>query len=454
MQIDASIFKDYDVRGHYPAQVNAPVFEAIAKELVSHFQPKIIAIGRDVRTSSAELQQAMVKGFTESGVDVVDLGVITTDMINFAGGFYGYDLNVVITGSHAEGENGFKLCKKGALPVSGLSDLYQIRDSLVKRESFSISEKAGTVIQKDILDDWIKYALGFANLEQIKKFKIVVDTGNGTAGILLKKVEEKLSGEFINLFPEIDGNFPNHFPNPLIEKNVQQLKEAIIANKADFGITFDADGDRVFFVDEKQRFVGGTILTAMVSKSLLQKHPGEIIQYNAVCGRVVPETIQKYGGKPFRVRVGYSLIKDAMIKNNAIFTGEHSGHFFFRDNYFSDSGLIMALIVLELISQDGRALSQIVDDFAIYAHSGEINFVVKDKSAMMKLVETKYQKTANAIDWLDGVSIWFKEWWLNLRPSNTEPLLRLNVEADNAEMLKTKVAEIKEVLFSAGAVLK
>jgi phosphomannomutase len=240
----------------------------------------------------------------------------------------------------------------------------------------------------------------------------------------------------------------------MVEKNLESLKKAIADNQADFGLAFDADGDRVFLVDEKLRFVGGTILTAMVSKSLLQKFPGEIVQYNAVCGRIVPETIQTYGGRPIRVRVGYSLIKEAMIKNNAIFTGEHSGHFFFRDNYFSDSGLIMALTVLELISQDGRKLAQIVDDFAIYSQSGEINFVVQNKARMMKIMEEKYHRTAESIDWLDGVSIWFKDWWLNLRPSNTEPLLRLNIEADNQEILAVKTREIKEELWQNGAVLK
>jgi phosphomannomutase len=454
MNFVASIFKDYDVRGEYPAAVNKETFKAIAQELALYYKPQTVVIGRDIRDSSLDLQQAMIAGFVEQGVDVVDLGLITTDMIYFAAGKYGYDLGVCITGSHVEGSNGFKICQKGAVPVSGASGLYQVRDSLLARESFPVSEKQGTVTSRDILADWIDHALGFVDISKLKKFKIVVDAGNGMGGLVMPPIEEKIPGEFINMFLELDGTFPNHFPSPIEEKNRLPAIEKVRETGADMGIIFDADGDRAFFVDENGDSLSGTIITAMVAKNLLQKSPDEIILYNAVCGRVVPETIKQFGGRSMRVRVGHSIIKEKMRENNAIFAGEHSGHFYFRDNYFADSGLITVLQVLELVSQDGRPLSVIAKEFDKYPQSGEINFKVEDKDGMMKKVEEQYQSKADQVDRLDGISIWFADWWVNVRPSNTESLLRLNVEADTQELLAEKTQELADFLVSQGAIQK
>jgi phosphomannomutase len=454
MEIDPKIFKDYDVRGNYPQEINYSVFEAIGKELTLYFKPKEIAIGRDNRESSFELFSGMANGFLSLGVDVLDLGLITTDMIYFYAGKHGADLNIMVTGSHAQGENGFKICRKGAIAISGLSGLYEIRDRLLKRKKFPLSKRKGEIRKKDILEEWINHVLLFIDINKIKPFKIVVDTGNGMGGLVMPLIEKKLPGEFINLFLELDSRFPNHFPNPLIEENLSDIRKKIRETKADFGIAFDADGDRVFFLDEKGRIVNATILTAMIASIILKKNPGETILYNAVCGRIVPETIQKFKGKGIRVRVGHSLIKEYMREYNAIFAGEHSGHFYFRDNFYADSGLITFVKTLEFISESKKSLSQIVDNFSKYFQSGEINFVVKDKQEIMKKIEEKYQDKASSIDWLDGISVWFPAWWFNVRPSNTEPLLRLNVEADNQKLLKEKTEEIKRLILRLGGKMK
>jgi len=445
MKFSPSIFKDYDVRGHYPEEINPKTIKLIAKELVLFFKPRKVSIGRDNRKSSEALSLAAIEGLTSMGADVVDLGIITSDMIYFAAGMYNFDLNIIITGSHAEGENGFKICRKGAIAISGETGLYKVRDRLLKREKFESGKKVGKITNKNILQDWINHALGFINLSQVKPFKIVIDTGNGAAGPVIREVEKKLPGEFINLFLELDGTFPNHFPNPLIEENLKDIKRKIREEKADFGIAFDADGDRAFFLDENAKTISGTVLTAVTAKAILEKQKGETILYNAVCGRIVPETIKKYGGKPIRVRVGHSIIKNKMREHNAIFAGEHSGHFYFRDNFYADSGLIMTLITIEFISRQRGPLSKLVDEFDCYAQSGEINFKVKNREEIIDKIEAKYKKRTKT-DRLDGLSVWFDDFWFNLRPSNTEPLVRLNLEADNEKILKEKLDKvIKEI---------
>jgi len=451
MNINASIFKEYDVRGRYPEELNPEIFKNIAQELTLNYNPEVVAIGRDIRESSLSLQQGMIEGFIEQGVNVIDLGLVTTDMIYFAAGKFRYDLSIGITGSHVEGSNGFKICKKGAVAITG-NELYKIRDSLIRREYFPQSLKKGEVVYKDILKDWIDHALSFIDKNKIKAFKIVVDAGNGMGGLVMPPIEKEIPGHFFNLFFEMDGTFPNHFPNPLIFENLKFAIEKVKETKADFGIIFDADGDRVFLIDENGKPLSGTVLTAMVAKNILRKNPNETILYNAVCGRIVPETIESYGGKAIRVRVGHSIIKEKMRENNAIFAGEHSGHFYFRENYFADSGLIAFLQALELISSDDRPLSKIASDFQKYPQSGEINFKVEDKMAVMKLLEKEYDKKTNKIDWLDGISVWFPDWWFNVRPSNTESLLRLNIEADNEKILAQKINELMDFLTSVGAV--
>jgi len=455
MNFNSLIFKDYDVRGRYPDEVNSRIFRLIAQEIGLFFKPKQVAIGRDVRLSSQNLAEAMMDGFASLGIEVIDLGLITTDMIYFAAGKYRFDLNIVVTGSHAEGENGFKICRQGAVAIGGENGLYKIKERLLKRKQpFKPDKQPGKIINRDILNDWVQHALGFVDLKIIRPFKIVVDTGNGMGGLVMPPIENKLPGKFVNLYFKLDGHFPHHFPNPLIKKNSVDIERKVKAVEADFGIAFDGDGDRVFFFDQKGKMITGTILTAMLAKAILQKNKNETILYNAVCGRIVPEIIKKYGGKGIRVRVGHSLIKREMRKYKAIFAGEHSGHFYFRDNFYADSGLIAALKTIELVSRDGRSFSQITKEFSKYCPSGEINFIVDGKEKVIKAIEQQYQGKASSIDWLDGLSVWFPNWWFNLRASHTEPLLRLNVEANSPAVLQEKTEGLKLQLKKLKAKIK
>jgi phosphomannomutase len=448
MKFKEEIFKAYDVRGRFPKEINPPLFNAIAQELALFFQPQTAAIGRDMRPSSKKLTQAMIEGLVDQGVNVIDLGLITSDMIYFAAGKYKWDLNIIVTGSHAEGENGFKVCQKGALAISGESGLDQIRDKLKKRKNFPSAKTTGQISQENILQPWLKFALSFIDLKKIEPFKGVIDTGNGMASLVVPGIIKSLPGKYLNLFPEIDGTFPHHFPNPLIEKNLYDLKKKIKATKADFGLAFDADGDRAFFLDEQGQTVSGSALTALIAKAILLKHPGETILYNVICSLAVPEIIKENKGKPVRVRVGHSPIKQKMRQLNAIFAGEHSGHFYFRENYYADSGLIAVLKAIELFSQDQRKLSAIVKEVDRYADSGEINFQVTSRKKIIQAIKEKYEEGKQ--DTLDGITITYSDYWFNLRPSNTEPLIRLNLEAKNEKIMKNKLKDVIKVIEALG----
>ena len=284
----------------------------------------------------------------------------------------------------------------------------------------------------------------------MKPFRVVSDTGNGMAGYFMPALEEKLPWDVSHLFYELDGTFPNHVPSPIEEKNRLDCINKVKDTEADFGIVFDGDGDRVFMIDEKGRTLTGTIMTAMIAENILQKNPGSTILYNAIVGRIVPEIIKKYRGRSERVRVGHTLIKEAMRRTNAEFCGEHSGHYYFKQNFFADSAIIAALLVAELMSAKNKKLSELYDEYDKYKSSEEINFEVKDKEAVMKKIEQEYKSSAVSVDWLDGVSIWFKGYWFNVRPSNTEPLLRLNVEADNSFLLEEKIKELVDKIESLG----
>ena len=454
MKIDKSIFKSYDIRGVFPDQLNYDIALAIGRafaDLITEEGP--IAIGRDMRTSSPELSKAAIEGITIQGKDVVDLGLITTDMIYFAAGNYSFAGGVMITGSHIPPQyNGLKLCKKDAVPVSVEGDMHKMRDNILK-DNFKKAEKKGSVIKKDILSDWLDHALSFIDVKKIKPLKVVVDVGNGMAGILFEGLKEKLPLEIVPLYFELDGSFPNHLPAPLVPENLEDAQKKVLEEKADLGLVFDGDGDRVVLIDEKGEALRGTILTAMIAESFLKKNKGATILYNAICGWIVPEVIKKGGGKGIRVTVGHGLIKGNMRKYNALFAGEHSGHYFFRDNWYADSGLITALIALEIICSSDKTLSKIVEEFDKYDASGEINFKVDNKQKAMAEIENTYKDKAESIDKLDGVSIWFKDWWFNLRPSNTEPFLRLNIEAKGKDLLESSQKELIDLIQRYGILL-
>jgi phosphomannomutase len=453
MNIKPGIFKDYDIRAVVDTELDTAGVERIARSIVHYFHPSTVAIGRDMRTSGDAWFEAMTTGFTKMGVTVIDLGLIATDMTYYAAGTLDVDLAVMISASHNPPQyNGFKIVKRGAEGVSGDSGIYAIRDIALSDTELPDATSPGSVTKVETMNGWIEHTLSMIETSAIKPFKVVIDAGNGMAGKIVPEIEKHLPISVEPLFFELDGTFPNHLANPLLEETHGSIKEAIANSNADLGIMFDGDGDRMFLLDEKGRFVSGTITTAMVAKQMLSKHPGSTILYNAICGRVVPETIESNGGSAVRVRVGHTLIKRDMRTHNAVFAGEHSGHYYFRDNFSADSGLIAALVVLELMSESGRRLSELVDTFDTYPASGEINFSVEDKESMMKGLETHFSD-AQSIDWLDGVSIWYRTWWANIRPSNTQPVLRLNVEADTQDILKEKTQEIMNYITEHGGTI-
>jgi len=449
MTIDPSIFRDYDIRAVIGKQLDEEGLIRIAKSVIRIFNPKSVQIGHDMRVTSPRFHKVFMETFADAGIDVFDLGYVSTDMLFFAAGTFDEDLSITISASHNPPEyNGLKMAKKGGLPVG---ETMQIRDLAISDENLDlIAEKKGKIEKREIMDKWIEHILSFVDVSKMKSFNVVSDTGNGMAGYYLPTLEKELPWKVTRLFYELDGTFPNHVPSPIEEKNRMDCINKVKERGADFGMVFDGDGDRVFMIDEKGRTLSGTIMTAILAESILNKLPGSMILYNAIVGRVVPEVIEREGGKGLRVRVGYTIIKKAMRDNDAEFCGEHSGHYFFKKNFFADSAIIAAAIVAELMSVKNKKLSELYDEYDKYKSSEEINFVVEDKDKVMKAIGAEFKSSADSIDWLDGVSVWFKEYWFNVRPSNTEPLLRLNVEADSSEILEDKIKELVSKIILLG----
>ena len=440
-QIDLSIFKSYDIRGIYPTQLNESVAELIGRAFVEHLKVGTVAVGRDMRTSSQPLFEAFARGAIAQGADVVDLGLTSTDELYFAVGHYDYPAGAMITASHNPKDyNGFKLCRERAIALSGETGVFAIRDH-VARGRFSDAPAAGRIIRRNPLPDFVEHCLSFVDAAVVKPLKIVVDAGNGMAGVIVPAIFHRLPVQLIPLYFELDGNFPNHPASPIEPENMVDVQRAVLEHGADIGAAFDGDADRVFIVDERGELVGGDLVTALVAEMLLRTHPGATILYNLICSRSVPEVIAANGGVPVRTRVGHSHIKAIMRERNAIFGGEHSGHFYFRDHYFADSGLIALLVVLELISREGKKVSELLAPINRRFRSGEINSRVDDVPAKLAALQAAYAD-ADEIDHLDGVTIQYKDWWCNVRPSNTEPLLRLNIEADTPQLLAQKRDEL------------
>lgn len=450
MTIDKKIFKDYDIRGTYPNQINGEVAKAVAHAIVRYFKPNTIAICRDMRLSGEEIKNSMVKVFNSLGVDVFDSGLGGTEMQYFIAGTRDYDLVLMISASHNPPEyNGLKVVKKGPIAVTSNSGLYAIRDLISQGELPSVASP-GKYTTIDIVNDWKEKVLSLVDTSKIKPLSVVVDAGNGMAGKLVPPIFNDIPVKLTSLYFELDGSFPNHIPNPLIEKNNADLVAKMKEINADIGFTFDGDADRMFVIDDKGRLVSGTITTSLLSEYILKHNQGEMILYNAICGRIVPKVIEKNGGKSKRVRVGHSYIKTYMRETNAIFAGEHSGHYYFRDYFCAESGVLSALMVLSLLSEGNKKLSELVDELSIYPASGEINFVVTDIPKIESSIKEKY-KDSKSIDELDGVSVWFDDYWFNVRASKTEPVMRLNLEADNPEILKNKTNEVITFIESLGA---
>jgi len=444
IKIDESIFKAYDIRGTYPDQLNEDLTYKVGRALVDYLKPERVAVGRDMRLSSPSLLEKLTSAITEGGADVIDIGLVSTDCLYFAVGKYGYDAGVMITASHNPPEyNGFKMCKKDAVPLSGESGIDQIK-KLVLEDKFSSPPKSGKIEKVNLDDAYVAHVLSFVNQKKIKPFKIVMDAGNGMAGKIIPKLFSHLPCRVIPMFFELDGSFPNHLASPIEPQNIAPLRERVLEEKADFGAAFDGDADRMFLVDENADPLGGDMVTALVAKNLLKKEKGATILYNLICSKAVPEVIIQEGGKAIRTRVGHALIKPLMKQHNAIFGGEHSGHFYFRNNWFADSGLIALLVCLELISEENEPLSSLIKSIDPYFRSGEINSRVENIPQKLKEIEEHYSE--GKVDHLDGLTIDFGPWWFNIRPSNTEPLLRLNIEVNSPDILDLKKKEVLKLI--------
>jgi phosphomannomutase len=446
MPINPKIFKAYDIRGIYPADLDESAARDIGRALVQYLGCDRVAVGRDMRESSGPLFKALAEGITAQGADVVDLGLVSTDGLYFAVGKYGHPAGVMITASHNPKEyNGLKICKKEAVPLSGEEGLFQMRD-LIAGGKIGKSDKTGKMTAQDIETAYVDFCLSFVDAKKIWGYKIAVDAGNGMAGLTVPPLFQRLPGDLVRLYFELDGSFPNHPASPIEPENIADLQKAVLEKGCDFGVAFDGDADRMFLIDEKGQALAGSDVAALVAKMLLKKHPGATVVYNAICSRCVRETVEMHGGRAVRSRVGHALIKPLMRERKAVFGGEHSGHFYFRDFWFADSGLIAFLVCWQLLSEENKPLSQLVAEVDPYVRIPETNSTVSDIPKKLQELEAIYAKQGAELDKLDGLTISYPEWWANVRPSNTEPLLRLNVEAKEKKLLEEKSGELLKII--------
>ena len=442
MQIDC--FKAYDIRGRIPDQLNPDIAYRIANAMAEFLDAERIVVGRDIRLSSAELADAVCKGLTDAGVEVLDIGLGGTEMVYFATGHLAADGGIMVTASHNPADyNGLKLVRSESRPISGDSGLEDIR-ALAEQEQRRIAAEPGKRTPVEVGDDYDAMLLRFVDVDSLGPLKIVVNAGNGGAGLTIDRLEPRLPFEFVKVHHEPDGDFPNGVPNPMIEENRQPTIEAIRNSGADFGIAWDGDFDRCFFFDENGRFIEGYYVVGLLAESQLENHPGAAIIYDPRLTWNTLETVQKHGGHPVQSKSGHSFIKEVMRREDAIYGGEMSAHHYFRDFYYCDSGMVPWLLVAQIVSQTGKSLASLVDAcMAAYPSSGEINREVPDTAAAIALFDQAYRESAAAVDETDGISMEFADWRFNLRASNTEPVIRLNVESrGNEELMRQKTDEL------------
>ena len=448
--LDAKVFKAYDVRGIYPSELDEQGGYAIGRAFVEQFEPKRIAVGHDMRVSSPSMAEAVIRGASEAGAAVLELGLVGTEMLYFAVGDLGLEGGIAVTASHNPKDyTGMKIVRSGALPVGGESGLLEIRDRALSLSDTPRGLTPGQVQPYDIWEQYVERVLSFVDPEAIKPLKVVVDAANGMAGVMLPPVLERLPQvETVRCYFEPDGTFPNHEPNPLLPENREFIVSKTLEEHADFGVAFDGDADRCFFVDDSGEFVPGDFVTALFAELVLEKEPGAKIIYDVRASWAVPETIERAGGIPLMNRVGHAFIKLRMREEHAAFGGEVSGHYYFRDFSQADSGVIPFLLMLELLSKRGQKLSEILRPFReTYFITGELNTPVPDVDAKLQELEERFGKEGR-VSHLDGISIDAEDWHMNVRPSNTEPLLRLNLEARSKELMERKRDEVLEVIQS------
>jgi phosphomannomutase len=455
MEINKSIFRSYDIRGLYPDQINSEVAVEVAKSYLDFISEKLdkeisdlkIAVGYDIRPASKPLSDAFIETCLELGADVDELGLISVNDIYFATGYYKYDGGAIMTASHnPPGYGGMKMVYLDPNFSSSIDMISgkNILENLTLGDELDLAPTVGQLSKREIFDDHLKHVINFVDKSEIKPLRVVIDSGNGMNGKLAKAVLDELGCEVVELFSEPDGNFPNRAPNPLEPGAYRKCADKIMEAEADFGVMFDVDGDRMFLVDERGNFVRGDETLILMAKSMLKQHPGVGIAYSLICSHAVPEMISAWGGRPIRSEVGYRNLSRHMKESDGLMSGEVSGHFAFADNYYSDNGFMALALAVETISQAGKPLSELIQEFKIYHRGDEVNLKAEDVQAKLDLIRQHYSD--NIFDEIDGITVEFDDWWFNVRPSNTEPLLRVTVEAATKEELEERTREVVRVI--------
>jgi phosphomannomutase len=444
MKVNPIIFRSYDIRGIYPKDLNQEVAFKVGQAFVQYTKAKKVVVGQDMRISSPALFESLSKGIINQGADLYDIGLVPTECLYFAVDHYNQKAGIMITASHNPKDyNGFKLVKKEKERV----DMVSGKDLLeITKKDFSEAKKQGQIKKLDIWSDYIDHIFSFIEIEKIKPFRVVIDAGNGMAGKVIPLVKDKLPIKITPLNFELDGNFPAHPSNPLEQGSTDQISKEVKKQKADFGFIFDGDGDRIYLIDELGNFVRGDITLLLLAKYFLKKDSQKGIAYNLICSKAIPEFIKKWGGDPIRTPVGVVNVRKGMLEKKGIMGGEVSGHYLFKDSFYLDSGFIAFLVLLEAISKSGKKLSETIKELTPYVKGAEINFEIDDKERMINIIKERYSDGKQ--DYLDGLTVEYKDWWFNVRPSNTEPLLRLTIEANNQKLLKEKQKELSSLILS------
>lgn len=443
-----AIFKAYDVRGTYPDQLDESIASSVGAAFATFAKATKLCMVRDMRPSGESLSAAFARGARACGTEVVDLGMGSTDFLYFASGHLDVP-GAMFTASHNPAQyNGIKLCLAGAKPVGEESGLHEVKALATGFLKEPPQGELAPEHREDLLGAWAEHVRRFVDVTALRPLRVVCDTANGMGGLVAPLVFEGLPFKVDYLFQELDGTFPNHPADPIQPENLVDLQAAVRDLGADVGLAFDGDADRVFLIDETATGVSGSLTTALVASSMLSKFPGSTVLYNLICSKVVPETVEAMGGTAIRTRVGHSFIKQVMAETGAVFGGEHSGHYYYRDNFRADSGIITAMLVLELMSVRGAPLSALVSPFRRYADSGELNTLVSDPTAVVEAMATLEAGRGDRVDRLDGLTVDHGDWWYNVRPSNTEPLLRLNVEDRDERSLEVHTSSVVELIQS------
>jgi len=449
--INESVFKAYDVRGLYPSEINEELFQQLGRAFISYLGPGRYAVCRDMRVSSPSLTKAFIDGALTQGGHLIDYGLIGTDQMYYAVAGDQLDGGAMITASHNPGKyNGCKMVRKEAFPLSGEAGIKEMKEMILAGSIPAPPAKPGTLEKSDIMDRYVEHVLSFVDEQSIKPFNVVLDAGSGVGGIVAPRLFDRLPCKTTRLCFEVDGTFPNHEANPLIEENRQDITAEVIKQKADVGIAWDGDADRCFFIDGSGEFIAGDFITALLAESFLRKTPGQTIIYDVRASYAVKDTVAKYQGKALMNRVGHAFIKARMREENAVFGGEVTGHYYFRDNFYADNGFIPALMILDLMSHKGMSLRDLLKPLREkYFISGEINTKVANMDiAAKKIAELKKKYAAGHPYDLDGVSAEFPDWHFNVRQSNTEPLLRLNLEGLTPEIMEKRRDEVLSIIRS------